>query len=92
MKKAWILFAVMVTVFFVMPLTAHAETFVSGDYEYTLNENNEATITAYNGSATELKIPEKLDEYTVVQIGKWAFNKVLPNLKIGFGTRHCLQK
>lgn len=43
------------------------------DYEYVLNENNEATITAYNGDGVILTIPDVIDEYPVVGIGDLAF-------------------
>ena len=45
---------------------------VSGDYEYELLENGTAEITKYNGSASELEIPGKLDGYTVTSIGEYA--------------------
>lgn len=77
MKRIWSLITVVVMAIFILPITAYATEevtpIVCGDYEYTLNENNEATITAYNGTATELVIPEKLDGYTVVEIGDKAF-------------------
>ena len=38
-------------------------------YEYALDENNQATITKYNGSAYTLSIPSMIDSYTVVAIG-----------------------
>lgn len=41
-------------------------------YEYTTTDN-EATITKYNGSETEVIIPEKLGVNTVVAIGTQAF-------------------
>ena len=42
-------------------------------YSYTLNENNEATITKYNGNAWSVYIPEEIDGYTVVGIGNSVF-------------------
>ena len=42
-------------------------------YEYTTDEEGNATITKYNGSARGLVIPSALDGYTVVAIGNEAF-------------------
>lgn len=44
-------------------------------FEYTLNEDNEATITAYKGNVTALHIPETIDGYKVVGIGTGVFEK-----------------
>ena len=42
-------------------------------YTYTLDDDDNATITAYKGNATAVLIPSKLDGYTVVAIGSSAF-------------------
>ena len=42
-------------------------------YTYTLDEENNATITGYKGRAAYLHIPETVDGYTVVEIGVAAF-------------------
>ena len=42
-------------------------------YTYTLDDDNNATITGYNGNATCLDIPETIDGYTVVGIGNDVF-------------------
>lgn len=42
-------------------------------YTYTLDEDNNATITGYKGMARVLEIPEEIDGYKVVCIGKSAF-------------------
>ena len=44
-------------------------------YTYTLDDDDNATITAYKGNATAVVIPSKLDGYTVVAIGSSAFSK-----------------
>ena len=46
---------------------------VSGDFEYSLYYENEARIDKYNGNATILSIPDKLDGYIVTAIGPSAF-------------------
>ncbi len=43
-----------------------AETY--GDFEYSLATDSEISITAYNGSATEIIIPSQIDGKTVVRI------------------------
>ena len=48
--------------------------YVSGDWEYTLSEGN-AVISAYNGSATNVTIPDEIDGLSVVGVG----NKVFQN-------------
>ncbi|MGN1165719.1 MAG: leucine-rich repeat domain-containing protein, partial [Lachnospiraceae bacterium] len=42
-------------------------------YTYTLDEDNNATITGYNGNAKVLMIPETIDGYTVTAIGESTF-------------------
>ncbi len=42
-------------------------------YNYELNDQNEATITKYNGNAWSVNIPKQIDGYTVVGIGDSAF-------------------
>ena len=43
-------------------------------YTYSLDENNNATITSYKGNAYALNIPKTLDGYTVTAIGESAFS------------------
>lgn len=52
-------------------VSASAKT--SGDYEYT-ESKGAVTITMYNGKASEVSIPEKLDGKTVKAIGEGAFS------------------
>ena len=47
---------------------------VSGDFEYTVRKGT-AMITDYNGSATDLTIPEELDGLKVTEIGTYAFEE-----------------
>ena len=42
-------------------------------FEYSLNEDNEATITKYNGNVSALSIPAELDGYKVVGMGDGVF-------------------
>ena len=48
------------------------EIFTSGDFEYTI-ENNEAIIDKYRGNANSLKIPDEIDGYPVTEIDDYAF-------------------
>lgn len=52
-------------------------------YTYTLDEDNNATITGYKGNAAYLHIPETIDGYTVVGIGSGAFreNKTIESVE-----------
>lgn len=54
--------------------TIKAETFTSGDYEYTLLEDGTAQITDYTGSDTDLTILVQLDGHPVTGIGERAFS------------------
>ena len=45
----------------------------SGDYSYVLLEDGTAEITDYEGGASDLGIPSRLDGYTVTSIGGGAF-------------------
>lgn len=49
------------------------ETFISGDYEYTILEDGTVEITGYRGEAEGIEVPQELDGYTVKNIGKNAF-------------------
>ena len=49
------------------------EIFTYGDFSYTINENNEITITSYRGSLSSLDIPSVIDGKTVTTIGEEAF-------------------
>ena len=42
-------------------------------FEYSLDDNNQATITKYNGNVSALNIPETIDGYTVVGIDEGVF-------------------
>ena len=57
------------------PSKAAETTYTSGAYQYTLNEESEATITKYTGTATSLVVPEELDGHPVVAIGYAAFKE-----------------
>jgi len=50
-----------------------ASAYSSGDYEYTVS-NNEATITKYYGSGGNVTLPSKIGRYTVTSIGNSAFS------------------
>jgi hypothetical protein len=45
-----------------------------GDYTYTLDSHNHATITGYTGSGGNVNIPDHIYGHKVIAIGDWAFN------------------
>jgi len=53
--------------------TAMGQTYTSGDYQYTLS-NNQATIYSYIGSGGAVAIPSLLNSYLVVSIGNSTFS------------------
>lgn len=56
---------------------------VSGDFEYEQNgDGNTVSITGYNGTATDIIIPDKINNKTVTGIGDYAFiDKKLTSVK-----------
>ena len=79
--KKWMIMLLWMLAAPVMILAAgtKVEAETSGDWEYEVTEDSTyqektAKITGYIGSATELNIPETLDEYTVSSIASWAFS------------------
>ena len=52
----------------------YAETFISGEYKYALKNTNEAVITRYIGSNSDVVVPETIDGYTVTKIADYAFS------------------
>ena len=65
--------AMVVTGLDFVPAEAAETTYTSGDYTYTLNGDDEATITKYDGSALYVAIPSTLDGKQVVGIGDGVF-------------------
>lgn len=57
------------------------------EYTYTLNDSDVATITGYNGNATDLTLPASIEGYTVKYIGSSAFaeNTVLESVTVPSG-------
>ena len=56
----------------------------SGAVTYSVLSDNTAQITGYSGTAANLIVPDKLDGYTVTEIGKLCFsgNATLVSLKL----------
>lgn len=86
-------FIMILSVLTVAPFTAGAAetdsasvggTYTSGDFEYKILDDGTASITRYNGSATELEIPSILGGYTVKEIFWRAFSgcKSLKKVKL----------
>ena len=58
----------------------------ASDFEYTI-ENDQVTITKYIGESTEVRIPDKIEDYPVTRIGEGAFHSCsdLTSIKIPSG-------
>ena len=76
----------LVTAIAVLPVGA----ITIGDWEYSVNDDGEATITSYRGSDAVVTIPDTLGGYPVTEIGFWAFyfNNDLKRLIIGNGVKY----
>ncbi len=91
---AVISFIVLITVSAVanMPVKAYF-TDSSGLYRYTLDDNEDATITKYLSNASSMNVPSEIDGYTVVAIGNGAFSSknfttvVIPDTVTSVGSR-----
>ena len=51
------------------------KSFGASDFSYTIDANGNATITAYNGTESNLTIPSIIDGYNVTTIGAHAFDE-----------------
>ena len=49
------------------------ETYTSGDFDYRMNDDGTVRIYKYHGAGGNISLPEKLDGFTVTQIGENAF-------------------
>ncbi len=58
-----------------------------GKWSYTVNEDGQAIITAYNGNETDVELTWNINGYTVVEIGEGAFmgNKTIQSVKLPIG-------
>ena len=60
-----------------------ADYLTCGDYQYTLDESDNAIITKYTGSETDVTIPSTLDGYTVTEIvGAFCENESIESVVI----------
>ncbi|MBQ7958049.1 MAG: leucine-rich repeat domain-containing protein [Clostridia bacterium] len=50
--------------------------YISGDFEYYLNEKSEAVISRYIGKEKNVTVPENLDNYTVTTIAPLGFSSL----------------
>ena len=72
-----ILVAIMlITLFQPIILAADTTTKTYQDFEYTVNDNNEITITKYTGNDTDVTIPDIIEENEVCYIGDSAFRGI----------------
>ena len=76
-KLPALLLAYMLCLLFVCPSAGAARsgsgTLVSGDYEYTLQDNGTAVITRFTGNADVVVIPARLDGIPVSALGEKSF-------------------
>lgn len=73
MKKTLSLLLAMIMLLSSLPLTGVSVfAATSGDYEYSVS-NGQATITRYQGRATNVAVPSKIGGYPVTSIGDSAF-------------------
>lgn len=56
-----------------VPASAADAAFISGNYAYTIHDNNQIEILAYGGTASSVNIPGTLDGLKVTRIGSEAF-------------------
>ena len=59
----------------VILFTFNIKSYGASDFSYTLDANDNATITAYNGTESNLTIPSTIDGYDVIAIGAHAFHE-----------------
>jgi hypothetical protein len=52
-----------------MVSSGFSQTYTDGEWNYTLNENSEATITSYNGPGGAVTIPSDINGNSVKQVG-----------------------
>lgn len=69
-----------------LPAAALAEA-LSGDWQYTLNDEGRAIVVRYLGNSKELQMPWNLDGHIIVEIGEEAFahNTTLRSIKLPVG-------
>ena len=86
MKKYLLLILAVLTAA-ILSTGSHAEELTSGDYRYTLLADGTAEILSYQGTETDITIPEAFEEVRVSAIGKQAFayNKDLKTVTIPEG-------
>ncbi len=84
--------SMLMTSFCVFSLPVMAAEYTSGVYTYTVDSNDEATITACSGAGGVLTIPDTLGGYPVVGIGRTVFKDftaltgvVLPDTLVTLG-------
>lgn len=75
MKKLKLILAIVMAVVCVFALGTAAQAATYGNLIYSV-ENDEVTITGYNGTGTELTIPAEISGCPVTAIGEYAFEDV----------------
>lgn len=74
MKKIfWVVVLMLLLCCFSSAVADSAKQYTGGDYVYILLEDGTAEIVDYEGSASSLTVPAKLDNHSVTGIGDYAF-------------------
>ncbi len=68
LKRLVILFSVIFCAFSI-------KVYADSDYTYELNSNNQAVITSYQGTSSDILIPNSIDDYKVIGIKAHAFDE-----------------
>ena len=57
----------------VVAIATSSDKYTFQDWEYSINDDNTITITSYNGTDTDITIPNQINELPVTIIGQGAF-------------------
>lgn len=71
--RLFTLLLVLTLILTLLPTSALADADICGDFEYLVNGESSCAVTGYLGSSLDVTIPDKLDGYTVTEIGMNAF-------------------
>ena len=76
---------VMLVMILGMKQKAQAQTFTSGDYQYSENTDGTITLTKYTGDETAVTVPAQLDGKTVYSVAAFSENRTIEEVTISSG-------